>query len=171
MSNPDWFANREGFVALTPDIGDGIVLPKIINEAHNIIADMSLLLDGRLIEFERDVNLLNGVPDTIQKYPAIYTSLKTFERNGDGRLGERRVYEVLIRLVHQVHDTHTAEYDLIHLCDAIPMLFKKNNKLNGLLGTSGRASVSNGEAGWARIGGAMTRIVDFKLSVTWHVCA
>ncbi len=112
-------------------------------------------------------NVLLGEPQSVHELPALYAAYEGFERPLRNTMPSAAGVTAMdhrwtLRLVIQWVDNAQAEMQLISLLDAIPNAIDADPKLAGRL-YSGMAYISAGVAGFAKIGDAMHRVVDYEL--------
>lgn len=107
--------------------------------------------------------VLDYEPTSVQTSPMVYSLLDGFDRQVAG-LTTRTTYRTLHRLCIRWQDPAPSEEQVRTLVDAIAEAVEADPKLGGRL-RPGDAQITRGDAGWAQIGGATCRIVDFYSEV------
>ena len=112
-------------------------------------------------------NVLLGEPQSVHELPAVYGAYEGFDRpmrnTAPSAAGVTAMnHRFTLRLVIQWADNAQAEMQLISLLDAIPNAIDADPKLSGRL-YSGMAYINAGIAGFAKIGDAVYRVVDYEL--------
>lgn len=110
-----------------------------------------------------DATVLDYEPQAIHRSPTLYTLLDSWRDEGQMQVAARR-YRIQHRLCIKLQDNERAEQELLAFIDTIPASVRANMTLGGRL-TAGRALITEAEAGYARIGDADFRIVDFYSDV------
>jgi hypothetical protein len=136
----------------------------VVAGLHERFATVNGLLANRILDYE---------PTSIQDFPTLYSLLDRFERGGiDGRgpsVGQVVIlrYRILHRLCFRWQDTKAAELEVVPYVNAVPAAVDSDPQLGGRLVSNG-ASYSGGiariaecQAGFATIGGALCRVLDF----------
>ncbi len=112
--------------------------------------------------------ILLGEPQSVHNFPALYGAYERFTRPLRNAPPARNLtgmdHLFVLRLVIQWVDNPQAEMQLLSLLDAIPDAIDRDPKLGGRI-TGGMAYISDGAAGFAKIGGVDHRVVDYTLHV------
>ena len=125
-------------------------------------------LEERLHTVEGLRNVLLGEPSTVHDWPAVYGAYERFThalKNSPPARGLIAFDHVFVlRLCIQWVDNPQAEMQLLTLLTAIPLAIDADPKLGGRVG-GGMAHIDEGAAGFAEIGGAKCRVVDYTCQV------
>lgn len=125
-------------------------------------------LEERFRTVEGLRTILLGNPTGDLDLPGLYTAYQQFSRPIRNAPPARNVtgmtHLFISRLVIQWVDFQAAEMQLLTLLDAIPDSIDRDPKLGGRL-NSGMAACSDGISGFAEIGKATYRVVDFSIQV------
>lgn len=112
--------------------------------------------------------ILLGEPQSVHDFPALYGAYLRFARPLRNTPPARNLvgmdHQFVLRLVVQWVDNPQAEMQLLSLLDAIPDAIDADPKLGGRL-LGGMAYISEGAAGFAKIGRVDHRVVDYTLHV------
>lgn len=110
--------------------------------------------------------IMLGEPTAIQDAPLLYTVYQSFDRPLRNISPARNVIGMdhlfASRLVIQFVENAQCEMQLLTLLDAIPDSIDLDPRLGGRL-NSGIAWCSDGVSGFATIGGAQYRVVDYSI--------
>lgn len=107
--------------------------------------------------------ILDYEPTAIHDYPTLYSLLDSFEIERRGQVVVWK-YRILHRLVFRWQDNAGCELELVWFVNAIPAAVDADPQLGGRI-TSGLATIAEGDAGWAVIGGTDCRVLDFYSTV------
>lgn len=112
--------------------------------------------------------IMLGEPQSVHNFPALYGAYERFARPLRNAPPARNItgmdHLFVLRLVIQWVDNPQAEMQLLSLLDAIPDAIDRDPKLGGRV-LGGMAYISEGAAGFAKIGGVDHRVVDYTLHV------
>ena len=107
--------------------------------------------------------VLDYVPTSVQDPPIIYSLLQRVKIAYAAQV-RTATYRILHRVVIRWQDNEQAELEASPFVDAIPAAVHADPHLGGAL-TSGYAEISECESGFAEIGEATYRVLDFYSTV------